>query len=395
MTVKADIQSLSPTALLEFFILDATNLPGGEVLRFHAGTNGLQQAVVWQGQTYQPMPIQASGFDVTGKGAMPRPKLQVANINGLLSASVRQFGDFVGCKLTRKRTFAKYIDAANFPARRNLAGYTDYTTPAWQNIFPTNATITTGIADPFGGNSAVRFKVGTGVTGTQASGNALLRLANQSITMTAGQTYFFSFYCRAIALPASSVTMDAADGTPSASYLSQLVLDEWVRVSAFVTATANRTVAFLDLFSDNNQACILDFAAVQFEKDALTDYQSVPGATYVGNPTADPNQYLPDDLWYVERKMSENRYMIEFELSSAFDLMGQQLPNRQVLQNSCPWVYRGTECGYTGVAYYTADNQPATMLTDVCGKTLAACKKRFGYQPIRFGGFPGAVRGNT
>jgi len=229
MTIKADIQSLEHTALLEFFILDTTNLPGGSITRFHAGTNGLHQPVVWQGNTYEPMPIQAEGFDLTARGSQPRPKIRVANVGGLLSASVKNFNDFVGCKVTRKRTFAKYLDAVNFPG---------------------------------------------GV-----------------------------------------------------------------------------------------------------------------------NPTADPNQYMPDETWYVEQKLSENRYVIEFELSSAFDVQGVMLPHRQVIQNSCPWKYRGTECGWSG-GYYDANNNPTNAAGDKCSKTITACRVRFATvgQAVRFGGFPGAVR---
>lgn len=230
MSIKAEIQSLSPTALLEFFVLDTTNMVGGTIMRFHAGTNGLLDSVVWQGQTYIPLPIKADGFDITTKGTLPRPKMTVANAGGLLSAEVRNFNDFVGSKVIRKRTFLKYLDAVNF----------------------------------------------TGGT----------------------------------------------------------------------------------------------------------------------NPDADPNQHLPDDVWYVERKMTENRYLIEFELSSAMDLQGVQLPARQIIQQSCMWRYRGTECGWTG-SRYDKNNQPTTdPAEDICAKTLSACKARFGYNPIRFGGFPGSQRGN-
>lgn len=394
MAIRADIQSLAPTALLDFFILDTTNLPGGSVMRFHAGTNSLSQPVVWQGQTYEPMPIEAEGFDVTAKGALPRPRLRVANVNGFLSASVKSFNDFVGCKVTRKRTFAKYLDSANFPPPRNLAVYTDYSASAWSNAVPANATLTTGVADPFGGNTAIRFRVGDGVTGHTAAGVALLRVSGQSIPVGAGEAHWLSFYCRATALPTSSALVDAGDNNPSGNYLSQLILNQWVRVAMVGARATAGTVTFFDLWSNNSQACTLEFAGLQFEKGSLTDYQSVPGATYIANPIADPNQFIPDDLWYVERKVSENRYMIEFELSSAFDLMGQQLPNRQIIQNTCSWKYRGSECGWTG-GNFDKSNNPSGASDDACAKTLAACKVRFNTQPIRFGGFPGAIRGTT
>lgn len=113
MTIKQDIQKLEPGALLELFDIDATAL-GGTINRFHAGTNSLRTAVVWQGNTYNPWPIDATGFDISGKGQLPTPHLKVANIGGLVTALALAYDDLIGAKVTRRRTFAKYLDAANF-----------------------------------------------------------------------------------------------------------------------------------------------------------------------------------------------------------------------------------------------------------------------------------------
>jgi len=113
MTILSDIQQLTPGALIELFEADM-NEQGAGMFRFHAGTNGLGGPVVWQGQTYQPMPVEVEGFDISGRGQLPRPKIRVANINGLISEVLAQV-DIVGAKLTRRRTFAKYLDAVNFP----------------------------------------------------------------------------------------------------------------------------------------------------------------------------------------------------------------------------------------------------------------------------------------
>lgn len=228
MTIATEIQSLSPSALLEFFVLDMSNLPSGGIARFHAGTNGLQTPVWWQGVEYLPLPIEVEGFDVTAKGALPRPRIRVANIDGLFSAEVRQRDDLIGCKVIRKRTFAKFLDKRNFPG-------------------------------------------------------------------------------------------------------------------------------------------------------------SV-------NPNADPSQHMDDDLWFIDQKMSENKYVVEWELASAFDLQGVMLPYRQIIQNSCPWRYRGPECGWTG-GYFGKDDKPAGSADqDYCAKRLSSCEARFGTGIIPFGGFPGAHR---
>lgn len=114
----AEIQSLTPTALIELFILDASPCGGG-VYHFHAGTNQLGTPVVWQGQAYDPFPVQAEGFEWSSKGVLPRPKLRVAALDGLVGGLVRDLDDLVGARVTLKRTFAKYLDAANFPGGVN------------------------------------------------------------------------------------------------------------------------------------------------------------------------------------------------------------------------------------------------------------------------------------
>lgn len=116
--IASEIQRLAPGSIVELFEVDATSL-GGDALRFHAGTNELLQPVVWQGSTYQPFPVEASGFEVSGRGQLPRPVLRVANVTGLLGAAVREYQDLLGCRVTRKRTMARYLDAANFPGGVN------------------------------------------------------------------------------------------------------------------------------------------------------------------------------------------------------------------------------------------------------------------------------------
>ena len=398
MSVRQEIQSLAPSALLEFFILDTTNMAGGSVMRFHAGTNGLSQPVIWQGQTYEPLPIEATGFDVTTKGSAPRPKIKVANVNGLLSASVKSFNDFVGCKLTRKRTFAKYLDEENFPARRNLLLNTSaFTANTWAN---NGLTILSTTETALDGSATAALTSQAGVTRYQ--GAALL----------AGAKYTYSFHVKPddpklpvriyvdgnmgaggafLAAYVDVVPLTGQKGIASGPVSNAGVVscnDGWYRLWITFTPQVAATVNG-HIYPISNQ--YHRWWGVQMDEGELSDYQAI-GASFRRNATADPNQYIADDIWFVEQKVSENRYVIEFELSSAFDLMGHQLPSRQIIQNSCPWRYRSAECGYTG-APFDANNNPATPLTDVCAKTLSACRVRFGASPVRFGGFPGAVRG--
>ncbi len=67
-----------------------------------------------------------------------------------------------------------------------------------------------------------------------------------------------------------------------------------------------------------------------------------------GMPGANPQAAFPDDIFFIDRKVTENRFMVEFELSSSLDVEDVALPRRQVIANLCPWRYRGGECGYSG-----------------------------------------------
>ena len=101
-------------------------------------------------------------------------------------------------------------------------------------------------------------------------------------------------------------------------------------------------------------------------------------------------------FWYIDRKSSENRIAVEFELASKLDLPGVKIPKRQLIGNICQWAYRSGECGYTGSSYWDVnDNSESSLANDRCGKRLSSCKLRFGNDnPLPFGSFPSAGRTN-
>jgi hypothetical protein len=157
----------------------------------------------------------------------------------------------------------------DYSMSENLVSYSTYNTATWVNIFPAGATLTTGIDAPDGTTTAVRFTCNN-------TTNALLRVNIPSLTPNGTDTYITSFYVRKISGTGSAFT-DLGDGNPSADYSSQLVTNQWVRVtvSGVPTATAK---TFLDLFSDNNTNYVLDFWGVQLEKSSLvTDYTPTSG----------------------------------------------------------------------------------------------------------------------
>jgi len=81
-----------------------------------------------------------------------------------------------------------------------------------------------------------------------------------------------------------------------------------------------------------------------------------------------------------------------FECSSPLDYGGGETacPSRCAL-NKCSWIYKSTECGYTGAAMFDLSNNPVIDSSqDKCAKTLSACQVR--NNTLFFGGFPSLQR---
>ena len=224
----SDLQSIAPSAIIELFQLELNAAQHGvnETYYFHAGTDatGSNGDIVWDGQAYLAFPIEATEFEYTGTGSLPRPKLRISNIFGTITGIILTLPNGLeGAKVTRIRTLARYIDGANFPGGTNPLG------------------------------------------------------------------------------------------------------------------------------------------------------------------TPDPTAEFPREIYYIDRKASENRDLIEFELAAAFDLVGVRAPKRQCVSNVCQWTYRGAECGYAGNAYFNFNDVPVAAIgQDVCGKRLRSCELRFSQQ--RFAG---------
>ena len=137
--IAKSASSLEPSAIVTLFEIDLSTLiargertvisnisePVNSELRFHNNLKLIQNDIIWGGTTYYPAPIKAEGFETTAKGSPPTPKLTITvNPEGLdeetalrvkyIKYAIRDLDSLVGAKVTRTRTFARYIDGANF-----------------------------------------------------------------------------------------------------------------------------------------------------------------------------------------------------------------------------------------------------------------------------------------
>ena len=135
----SDLQQIAPSAVIELFQLELNLAQHGvnETYYFHAGTNTANNGdIVWNGQAYMAYPIEATEFEYTGTGSLPRPKLRVSNILGTITAIILTLPNGLeGAKVTRIRTLARYIDAVNFPGSTNPYGTPDPTAEFPREIY--------------------------------------------------------------------------------------------------------------------------------------------------------------------------------------------------------------------------------------------------------------------
>jgi lambda family phage minor tail protein L len=101
-------------AMLDLYEVDLQAF-GGEVLRFHSGTNDYFNDVIWQGRAYSAYPIAVEGFEVKSEGTYSRPTMKVANITGLITGINHDFEDALGAVVTRRQVLVKHLDTVNFP----------------------------------------------------------------------------------------------------------------------------------------------------------------------------------------------------------------------------------------------------------------------------------------
>lgn len=57
-----------------------------------------------------------------------------------------------------------------------------------------------------------------------------------------------------------------------------------------------------------------------------------------GGASANPNATSRNEVYFIDRKSTENREIVEFELAQAGDLPGVKLPKRQVLPRQFPGI---------------------------------------------------------
>ena len=318
--ITQDIHGFEPGAVIELFELDLSTGSASStepVFRWHSGINENMQEIVWQGNRYAAFPIEADGFEFSGKGAIPRPTLTVANITSMLTQVINSYDDLVGSKVTRKKTFAKYLDSYCYTDGYPVAGVCTLESGGDPSLSKSDC------LDPTKNGGAVVPGVTTGV-----ATNKLIDSSQSFTTGYIGGTVTDSTSNTALVLGVVSPT--------------ELTLDTDILVSGESYTITGNIPGTWTVY--NPATC-----------EAATG----PGIWYA-SALADDTAHFSDEIWYIDRKAVETRTHIQFELTAAHDIQGVKLPARTVTANSCAWRYKGVECGYSGDIILKAGNFEGT-----------------------------------
>lgn len=151
---KVNSQSylLTPSAIISLYKFDGTNIGLSEPYYFFSGTDYNYQLITYAGIKYTPIPLEVSDYEIDGQGKLPRPKLTISNINGIISKLVLENQDLAGTLISRKRVFIKYLDDVNFPGGINPWGTADPEASFAEEIFFINRKVQEN-------NQAVQFEL--------------------------------------------------------------------------------------------------------------------------------------------------------------------------------------------------------------------------------------------
>lgn len=136
--ISKEAFSLTPSSLISLFVIDisqsifdntASSVSSQKVFRFHNSVKLTSNDIIFNSEKYIAAPIQAEGFEINSRGTIPTPRLAITtNDEGVsalaaFKASLKTYGDLVGAKVTRIRTFAKFLDATNFSGQTPPTGF--------------------------------------------------------------------------------------------------------------------------------------------------------------------------------------------------------------------------------------------------------------------------------
>jgi phage-related protein len=416
-------QSFSPGRLVSLFELDLSPLGVAQTLYFTVGHGG-SAPIQFRGNSYTPVDIEATGFEVSGRGPIPQPTVRVANVANAVTSLLDDYDDLVGARVRRIRTFSEFLD-----------GGVEGRNAAWADTMPylTDAALLAAWTDHTGTAERVYFSSGdsdsTGYSrfGANNGGDNATLIHNQSVRYNPADTYRISARVWREAGTAATVSVgvagrDVNDARWVNTSGADLITSQHMVAASAVLPATGAWVTYTGFFrgkattgggvaTSQSSPSALQRGVFYFRPMVILNGGGT-GRTRLGHvewnkvvpaSVAYDDYAFPVEVYTIERKSAHTKTFVEWQLAAAIDQEGRMLPGRQVLRDTCLHRYRSFEggtfnysrasCPYTGAACFTATGTPTTAQFDVCGKKLSDCRLRFGQNanlPTR--AFPGVSR---
>lgn len=134
----------------------------------------------------------------------------------------------------------------------------------------------------------------------------------------------------------------------------------------FVEETANQEIAQIKVRASNISRYIQAYLEQYDLRGKRVDIILV-WANQLNNPDV-----KVVDTYYID-SYAANEIDVEFTLTSKFDVLEVPLPSGKYLRSHCRWVFKSTQCGYSGSE-------------TSCNRTFQRCQAL--NNVARFGGFP-------
>jgi len=318
----SETQSINPGSVIELFELttDAALHGSATTYRFHSGTNEVNNGnIIWDGNTYIAIPMEADGFKYAN-GQLPRPTLTISNVTNVITAillnvnQVTPGNDLTGAVVKRRTTLARFLDSANF------------------DPVATTTTSTSTIADPSDVETVTYTVTVVNVGGSNYF--AINGVTNPVLTMKRASTYIFN----------------QADAT-NANHPLRIRSDAGGSQTTTVSGTpgqAGATVTYQPAYptapNDLRYYCSVHGNGmgntITMNNPNTIQQQTSSTSTSQSNPygTPDPTAEYPQQIYKIDRKSSENKAVVQFELAASFDLANIRIPLRVCTKQLFPSI---------------------------------------------------------
>lgn len=145
-----ELFSLTPSALISLYEIDVSDLyftnnyfqnSVEPIFRFHNEPKLFNNIIYWKGNAYYPVPIATDGFQYSARGSLPTPRISISIQDSTapeivrLKRYLRNSDELSGAKLTRRRTFARFLDEVNWDL---IGGIPDGYSPDPNSELPTD-----------------------------------------------------------------------------------------------------------------------------------------------------------------------------------------------------------------------------------------------------------------